>query len=291
MPTPPVADDLSESLLLTLIDEAREFALYFLEGQKLIRDLALIHPVQGAGFAYFREVVLSVQPMIALLKGNEQFGFYLDSEAPYFRLKLETGHQGFSRCMLLPEDFQEFPENFTGQARVHKLYSDNRQPYQSILQVKEQPLRQVVNQVLRDSYQVNSVVTVSGQSDQSAMLHQLPPLPGKEEYEFSPEALEQRRREMEKGLSQVFSQALMGKEAVSSALQQLGFRLLAEREVLFHCPCSKEQMIRNIHLVYAQEREGLFEAGQESLELVCEYCKTRYQISRGELEASGSPLN
>ena len=65
--------------LYTFVDRRREFALYFLEGQRLIHDLALIHPVRGAGFAYFRDAVLSVQPMIALLKPGEQLGFYIDS--------------------------------------------------------------------------------------------------------------------------------------------------------------------------------------------------------------------
>ena len=288
----PVPDDLAESRLLTFIDEAREFALYFLEGQKLIRDLALIHPIQGDGFAYFREVVLSVQPMIALLKGREQLGFYLDSEAPYFRLKLETGHQGSSRCMLLPEDFQEFPEKLTGTIRVQKLFNDNRKPYQSILQAEELPLREIINQVLRESYQVNSVVTVSPHSDQSVMLHQLPPLPNDpDEYDYSPEALEQRRQTLAHGIHEVFARALMGEQAIAEALQPLGFRLLAQRTVTFACPCSKAQMIRNIHLVYAQERDGLFEPGEETLEVTCEYCKTQYHLTRAEVEASANPLN
>ncbi len=288
----PETEELAESRLLTFIDEARIFALYFLEGQRLIRDLALIHPVQGAGFAYFREVVLSVQPMIALLKGREQLGFYLDSEAPYFRLKLETGHQGSSRCMLLPEDFHEFPEHLTGTVRVQKLFNDNRKPYQSILEARELPLREVINQVLRESYQVNSVVTVSPHSDQSVMLHQLPPLPNDpDEYEYSPEALEQRRQELAKGIEDVFAQALTGSQALATALQPLGFRLLAERTVTFACPCSRDQMIRNIHLVYAGEHKSLFEPGEDHLEVTCEYCKTRYEISRMDLEQSGNPIN
>ncbi len=89
----------SESRLYTLIDDSREFALYFLEGQTLIQDMALLHPIRRSGFAYFRDVVLSVQPMVSFLKHGEQFGFYIDSEQPYFRLKIETAHSGSTRCM------------------------------------------------------------------------------------------------------------------------------------------------------------------------------------------------
>ena len=94
------ATALPESRLYTFIDEPREFALYFLEGQRLIHDLAVVHAIRGDGFAYFRDTVLSVQPMIALLKGGEQFGFYIDSEQPYFRLKIEAAHGGATRCAL-----------------------------------------------------------------------------------------------------------------------------------------------------------------------------------------------
>ena len=90
----PVSQTLPESRLYTFIDEPREYALYFLEGQKLIQDLALVHPIQGSGFAYFREMVLSVQPMIALLKGGEQLGFYLDSDQPDLMVRCCNGEHG-----------------------------------------------------------------------------------------------------------------------------------------------------------------------------------------------------
>ena len=66
-PTPP---ELPESRLLTFIDSAREFALYFLEGQRLIHDLALLHGIHGLGFGYWRDAVLSIQPMIGLLEAT-----------------------------------------------------------------------------------------------------------------------------------------------------------------------------------------------------------------------------
>ena len=140
------------SRLYTFIDEPREYALYFLEGQRLIHDLAIVHPIHGAGFAYFRETVLSVQPMIALLKEvGEQFGFYLDSEKPKFQFKIETSHQGDTRCLLLPENFSQFPEQMNGRVRLQRLYPRNRPPYESIIEVDQLALRDIVNRVLRDS--------------------------------------------------------------------------------------------------------------------------------------------
>ena len=80
---------LPESRIYTCVDESRSHALHFLEGQKLVQDMALMHQLYGSGFAFFRKICLTVQPMLCLLKQGEYFGFYLDSDEPYFRLKIE----------------------------------------------------------------------------------------------------------------------------------------------------------------------------------------------------------
>lgn len=272
-----------ESRLYTLIDDSREFALYFLEGQGLIQDVALLHPIKGTGFAYFRDVILSVQPMVALLKHGEQFGFYIDSTQPYFRLKIETAHHGSTRCMLLPEDFQQFPEAMHGLVRLHKLYP-NSPPYESVLKVKGLPLREIVNRVLHDSYQVNCAMMLSQASDQSVLLHQLPPLPGKDEYEYSPEAVRSRREGIRSSVREIFSRALHETAEIEAAFAGIGFRLLAHRPMRFHCSCSRTRMVENLRPVYLQEGESLFEPGAHDLEVVCEYCKSRYRVDRSELD-------
>jgi molecular chaperone Hsp33 len=284
------ATRLPESRLYTFIDEPREFALYFLEGQKLIHDLALVHPVRGRGFAYFRDVVLSIQPMMALLKHDEQFGFYIDSEDPYLRLKIETGHHGTTRCMILPEEFREFPEEMHGIVRVIKLFPNNRAPYESVLQVEGLPLRSIVNRVLHESYQVNSAVVMSQWSDQSLMLHQLPPIASKDEYDYSQRAVIARREGIEGEADRIFSQALHEPDAVQAAFAEIGFRLLASRPVAFRCSCSHERMIYNLQITCGGDHDQLFDPGQQLLEIRCEYCKSEYRISRTDLEHAQTPL-
>lgn len=279
-----------ESRLYTLIDDAREFALYFLEGQGLIQDLALVHPIRGTGFHYFRDVILSVQPMVALLKHGEQFGFYIDSSDPYFRLKIETAHHGDTRCMLLPEEFEEFPAAMHGLVRVLKLYPDQN-PYESVLKAEGLPLREIVNRVLHDSYQVNCAMLLSQASDQSVLLHQLPPLAGKDEYEYSPEAVRSRREQIREAVGEIFAQALHREEEIVEAFSAIGFRLLAHRPMRFRCSCSHVRMVANLRPVYARQGESLFEPGSAELEVVCEYCKSRYRIQRAELAAEADPTH
>jgi molecular chaperone Hsp33 len=279
-----------DSCLYTFIDDAREFALYFLEGQRLIQDLALLHPIRRAGFAYFRDVVLSIQPMIALLKHGEQFGFYIDSDEPYFRLKIETGHQGATRCMLLPEYFREFPEAMRGIVRMYKFFPNNKPPYESVLEAEALPLREIVNHVLQDSYQVHCATLVSPTSDQSLLLHQLPPL-RTEEYDYSQEAVQVRRAQIRETVEQIFARSLHRPAEIETAFVELGFRPLASRPVRFKCSCSRERMIGNLRAVYRTEGKRLFDPGDEALEVTCEYCKQRYRIPRECVERDANSVN
>lgn len=279
--------ELPESRLYTFLDEAREFAVYFLEGQRLIEDVALRTGVAGAGFAYFRDTVLSVQPMIALIKRGEQFGFYIDGDTPRFRLKIETAHHGDMRCAIVPSEFREFPSGVQGLARLIKIFPGGRPPYESVLELDGTPLREIVNLVLKHSYQVHCAVMVSQRSDQSAMLHQLPPIAGRDEYVYSMSALWSRRESLERELEPVFDRAPTSPEEIREAMAGLGFRYLADRTVQFRCSCSRERMVRNIRNLANAEPESLFDPGQESLEVTCEYCKAQYEI--GKSEVTGPP--
>jgi molecular chaperone Hsp33 len=280
-----------ESRLYALVDRSREVVIHFLEGQRLIQELALTHSICGGGFAYFRDVVLSVQPMIALLKQGEQLGFYIDSEEPFFRLKIEASHHGATRCALFPDAFNEFPPAMRGLVRVMKIFPGNRPPYQSVLEIEGLPLREIVNRVLLDSYQVNAEVIVSDSSDQSLLLLQLPPLASQGDYEYSTGALLARRAEISVDLERLFQRALNGKDQVQVAFSTIGFELLADRPVQFRCPCSHERMVGNIRLACGEDFVELFDPHQQALEITCEYCKSQYSVTRVDLQRASSPLN
>ena len=285
------AHELPASRLYTFLDEDREFALYFLEGQRLIHDVVLTHGVKGPGFSYFRDAVLCVQLMISLIKRGEQIGFYIDSEDPYFRLKIETGHDGDVRCVLIPDQFREFPAAMHGFVRMLKLFPFNRPPYESVLRADGLALREIVNRVLRDSYQVHCATMVSERSDQSAMLHQLPPLPGRVDYDFSLDAVHVRRDRIGDDVRNVFARGLLDGDEIRDAFAAIGWRCIAERTVQLRCSCSRERMVDNVRLVYAREGESLFDLGQSVLEIVCEYCKSKYLIARKELQGGSARPN
>lgn len=165
---------LPESRIYFFMDQERSFSLYFLEGQKLIQDLALIHNLKGQGFEYFRDSILTCQMMISYLKNGETLGLYIDSTEPYFRLKIEMGENGLMRTLLHPANFNKFPAKLTGQCRLTKISPVSVQPYTSIIDLENIDFHEVVNQVFQDSYQVRSKVIVSNHADQSFMISKLP---------------------------------------------------------------------------------------------------------------------
>jgi hypothetical protein len=74
---------LPESRIYTCVDESRSHALHFLEGQKLVHDMALMHQLYGLGFAFFRKYVLPFRPCFVLLKQGEiPWDSTFDSDKP-----------------------------------------------------------------------------------------------------------------------------------------------------------------------------------------------------------------
>lgn len=274
-------DELPESRLHTFIDAERRHALYVLEGQRLIHDLALAHGV-GPAFAWFRDCVLQVLPLIGLTKRGEQVGFYIDSEEPLVRLKIEAGHSGDVRGTFFPEDLAQPPGAVKGQVRLQTLYSDGRRPYLSVIEADGLRLREIVNRVLLESYQVKAALVLSEASDQSVLLHRLPPLPGEEDTGYTVEAVRELRDRLQPGLEEVFGRGLAGGAAFREAFESLGWRELASRPVRFRCGCSLARMVQNLRLIRA--REGLFEPGEPALEVTCDYCRQRYLVTREDVD-------
>lgn len=274
------APDLPESLLLTFIDEPRAHALYFLEGQRLIRDVALARGSGGAGFSMLRDVVLGVEPLVALLNGGEQLGFYLDTEAPEIRLKMEASHAGDMRCVLVPRDLDAVPAAVSGLVRVEWRYPGGRQPYLSALRLEGERIDGIVDRVLADSYQMKCAVLVSQESDQSLLLHRLPSLRGEDPALATIEAVRERLAALRPEAEALMARALTG-EILREAIGGLGFRLLAARPVRFRCTCSHEHVVRSLRLL--ADPSELFDEGQATIDVTCDYCGKHHAVWRHEL--------
>jgi molecular chaperone Hsp33 len=275
---------LATSRLYSFLDHKNGFNIHFLEGQKLIHDLVLLHPMKSTGFAYFRDTFLGLLPIIFFLKPQESLGIYIDSEDPYFRLKIETNSAGHTRTLLLPEEFNQFPMKITGKVRVSKIFQNNAHPYTSVLELNETETKDVINRILSESYQTNSEVIVGEMSDQSIMVTKLPPSNVNSSLDDSLSRQEFIKNNKE-FFHYVFESGTDDIEKIVKLFEDQGFSYMASRQVDFYCPCSKDRMALNLRGLYSGDLDHLFD-GKESIEIKCDYCRKLYNISRSDLEIS-----
>lgn len=276
---------LATSRLYSFLDHQNGFNIHFLEGQKLIHDLVLMHPLQGSGFAYFRDTVLGILPIIFFLKPGESLGVYIDSEDPYFRLKIETSSAGHTRMLLLPEEFNLFPMKITGNVRVSKIFPGNKSPYTSVLELKEVNSKDVLNRILNESYQTNSEVIVGELSDQSIMITKLPQLNANIKIDDESTSRKEFIKKHNPFFREVFEAAHHDIEKIVKMFEDRGFAYLGSKQVDFFCPCSHERMALNLKGLYAKNPNELFE-GKDSIEVKCDYCNKAYNITRADIQTT-----
>lgn len=275
---------LATSRLYSFLDHKSGFNVHFLEGQKLIHDLVLMHPMKQSGFAYFRDTFLGIMPVIFYLKPGESLGIYIDSENPYFRLKIETNSAGHTRTLLLPDEFNLFPMKITGNVRVTKIFQSQKAPYTSMIELNNADSRDVINQILTESYQTNSEIIVSDISDQALMVSKLPPINVKVIQDESVSRKEYIKKHSH-FFHDVFELATDDIEKIVKKFEDYNYSYLGSRQVSFFCPCSEDRMIMNLRGLYAGDVDDLFK-DTEAVEIVCDYCRKKYSITKAQIQGS-----
>jgi len=268
------------SRLYTFLDDENGFSFSVLDGRELIAELAVIRNLKGSGFEYFKNSVLTALPMISFLKSGEGFGLYIDSEKPYFRLKIEANSAGNMRTLLFPENFNDLPKKLNGQGRLSKIF--DKTPYTSIIRLEEMSFSEVVNSILKNSYQVQSEVHLIDDADFSVLIMKLPEINVNKTPQKTRPDHKQYWMMMKDSLQKILG-ANPSEEEVISKISALGSQYLHGRDVQFHCPCSKERMIANLKNLMVRSDEDLFDEGANTLQTHCEYCNKDYVISKEEL--------
>lgn len=278
-------DMLNESRLYSFIDQQLGFSIHFLEGQRLVHDLALIHNLKGAAFLSLRNTILSAQHLMTLLKPGESFGFYIDSDEPFIRFKLETSDEGYMRTLLIPEDLPGMPSHINGMVRLSKMSPHSMTPYNSVVELNNVPADQIVNRVLLESFQTPSFVKVSDLVDQSVMIMKLPRPNVNKEESIIRESAQEYWLKIQKYFHAIFQNNLTEQNSIENALKDSGLLLIGSKQVKFQCACSRERMVMGIAgLVRSGGFEQAFLPHEQSCETKCDYCRTYYQITKKEIE-------
>ncbi len=274
---------LNSSRLYSFLDNERGFSIYFLEGQKLIHDLALLHDLKGQGFHFLRDTVLSSVQLINYLKPGESLGFYIDSDEPYFRFKIESSFNGKMRTLLLPTEFNQFPNNLTGKIRTTKMVIDQSRPYSSIINAESLATNELINKVISDSYQIQAKNILSDKSDQGILISKLPVMNSKLIDSQETLSIDEYIKTTSNDFLEIFNKAYNDIELIVNAFEGLGLSYLASKQISLECPCSKEQMIENLIKLSLNDVNEMFD-DSEKIEIKCDYCKTFYDIYKSDFK-------
>ncbi len=271
---------LNQSQIYTFLDDKNNYAVHFLEGQKLVCDLITTHNIKGNSLHFFRNSLLAVQPIISFLKLTELIGVYIDSDAPFFRYKIEVASTGQTRTVLIPESFDNFPKKINGVCRIVKLSTKGKTPYTSVIELKDSTFEDVMNKIFSTTYQFECSIKLSSNSDQSIMIMKLPPIQGDEK---STAVLHPHEywNLFNENFNDLFLKNLQNPSEIKSSFVGLGMKFLGTRNVEFSCSCSKERFIIGIKALEKKEQESLF--SNDIIETKCDYCKKTYQITKSDL--------
>ena len=273
---------MKESRLYSFIDNKSGFTLHFLEGSKLLKDIADIHQIGENAKEYYAKTILTAQQMITFLKAGESLGVYIDSETPYFRFKIETSFSGKMRTLLLPEEFESFPAHLSGVSRITKIFPSAK-PYTSVIQMNNDTPDEIVNKILKESYQTNSHVITSNKLNQSLMITKLPRVDIKKVIEDSEDiSLNEYLLKANGFITSLFEKDLTEIKEIVENIEEFGFSYLSSKEVKFDCPCSEERMKTNLMNLAGNDLDHIFNE-EKVVEIRCDYCNTDYRFEREDL--------
>lgn len=274
---------MKESRLYSFLDNDLGFNLHILDGSKILKDLSDVHNIGPNAIEYYKNTVLSSLHMTTFLKPGESLGVYIDSEEPYFRFKVEMNHSGSMRTLLLPEEFEDFPTGLTGVARISKIFNQ-REPYTSIIQMKEDSSDVILNNLLKDSYQTNSQVFLDKESQHAIMLTKLPRKEIKKvvDDESKNLSITEFKAKHQSLLNKIFELKEIDLKSIVEQVEKHDLLYLYSKEIKFDCPCSEERMTQNLMTLNASDKEDVFD-GKDSVEVRCDYCNTIYDIKKTHL--------
>ena len=226
----------------------------------------------------------------ALFTGNIKFegslSIQLKGAGPLTLLFAECGHDGRLRGLArwhgeVPEDFRLLGED---RSPLLAITIDNRgsgQRYQGLVPVEDAHLATLFERYFERSEQLPTRVVLASDGERCAglMLQQLPQ-----------SALSERDPDAWNRVGHLLASATPT-ELLQLPAEQLLFRLFHEEQVRLHgphelafgCRCSRERVAGMLRSIGREEAEAAVR-DDGTAEVTCEFCNTRYQFDRVDLE-------
>lgn len=223
-----------------------------------------------------------------LLKGNQRLALMIEGNGPLGKLGVEADAKGNIRgtirnplAGLPPKDGRFDVAGAIGKAGFLHVWKDLglKEPYQSMVQLKTSEIGEDLAWYLSSSEQVPSSIGLGVELDRDGhvaaaggfLIQSLPP--------GNVELIEKlvRRIEQLPPTTSMLRQGVTPAEILARLFTQVDFRIQQETPLVFYCPCSQRQIEQMLIGLGSKELNELLEQ-DEPVEVVCEYCRKKYQF-------------
>lgn len=229
-----------------------------------------------------------------LLKGRQRLALMVEGNGPLGKLSVEAdanarvrGSIRHPRADLPPKDGRFDVAGAIGKAGFLHVWKDLglKTPYQSMMQLQSGEIAEDLAWYLTNSEQVPSSIGLSVElgcegyvSVAGGFLVQALP-PGDEEQVA--DVIE--RIEKLPPITTMFREGMAPIEVLRAILGSVEFSIQQEQPVNFFCPCDRQQISSMLIGLGSQELTFLADQ-QETVEVVCEYCRKCYHFDRDEVK-------
>lgn len=232
--------------------------------------------------------------MGCLLKGRQRLALVMEGNGPLGKLSVETDADGRVRgtirnplADLPPKEGRFDVAGAIGKAGFLHVWKDLglKDPYQSMVQLQSSEVAEDLAWYLTSSEQLPSSVALGVELDGDGqvaaaggiLIQSLPP--GDEQQ------VEQviGRLQQLPPITSLLRQGLAPASILAQIFDDLPFRVQEEVPLQFYCPCSRNQ-IEGVLLGLGEDELQRLVEEQETVSVVCEYCRNNYAFERAEIQ-------
>jgi redox-regulated HSP33 family molecular chaperone len=264
---------IKESAVYHFIDKGNQYALTIFNGSHFMQDLAKWQNFGPNEIKVLRPLVLSLQCLLTVIKNNESFGAYINNDGHGLRFNMESHSNGNSRLLLKSQD--ELPEKLNGVCRFVKFQPNDTAPYTSLIELNDTSYKDVVTQIITQSYQFDANVEIFEENNLSIILTKFPhvkePLEKVANYES-----------IYKNVLESFAVG-QDEESTIKQIADGGYTFLSIKRVNLQCRCTRDKLVMTFRNLAQSSQEEIFQDGP-IVDVNCDYCGKLYQIKEDDLK-------
>lgn len=260
----------------------------------LVADVCERHQTDLTATVALGRLVTGGALLSCLLKGKQRLALMVEGNGPLGKLSVEADADARVRgsirnphADLAPKDGRFDVAGAIGRAGFLHVWKDLglKEPYQSMVQLQSSEIAEDLAWYLSNSEQVPSSIGLGvelGADGRVAvaggfLVQSLPP--GNEDQIGG--VIE--RIEKMSPITTMLKEGLAPIEVLRSIFGEVGFSVQQELPVSFFCPCNERQIEGMLISLGREELIRLAEE-QEEVEVVCEYCRKKYQFEHVDIK-------